>query len=500
MTRHQTVSIAASLAVAAMFVSVTAVALPRVQAGRKGTDAARTAIAFPRGTGPVVLTNGTGDRSLTVTVDGYGSFGSDSAAGDAVFDPAGSIGPSTTVYASGVYFTPIEGFLATGGLNSLTPVSITQIDSATAESQFDIAGYRIHLVQSVRRTPNGSILMQDYTITNLSTSTRSFDVVRFVDGDLRFDSSISDFGAASADGRTLSEFDTGDDPNAASTYVGITDSGGTPDGFTIQEYPYDFLIVSAGGIPASDNGVIFGDGNGDRVTDFGYDVTLSLGSAFTLGPQATVTYSSVTRFGDQTLVPRATLTWDPPDTTSPLTEPPPRHLTSTPIVMAQEAFAEAVPASPRDVMGYSVYSSSSSPVVPGPDTFFTSVGPTQTSAAVPTGSGGSFFVVTANYPSGESGPSNEASADVPAASITSVKVTSAKVVGKGSGFSSVVTVFIDGIPFTSPAKVKGASKTVQKGTLVTGQTVGAYIASKGGDVLLQFRNSNGGIASWRYRQ
>ncbi|MBK6425974.1 MAG: hypothetical protein IPF82_07200 [Blastocatellia bacterium] len=172
----------------------------------------------------------------------------------------------------------------------------------------------------VRRTENGSTLEQTYQIQNLMSSTRSFNVVRFVDGDLRFDESISDFGAASEDGRTLSELDMGDDPQAASTCVGITDSGGTPDGFTIQEYPYAEFIFEFGGIPPGDNGLIAGDNNGDRVTDFGYDVTLALESFFTTGGGQTVTYTSITRFGDQTLVPRATLMWDPPDPASTLVE------------------------------------------------------------------------------------------------------------------------------------------------------------------------------------
>ncbi|MBK6315529.1 MAG: hypothetical protein IPF53_14855 [Blastocatellia bacterium] len=500
MTRHRLLSFATCFVLAAVVVSCVASASAQFQRDKRWPVPDRQKIAAPQETSFVTLTNGTGDRSLSLTVDGYGSFGSNSGAGEAIFDPAGPIGPSSTVYDSGIYFSPVEGFLATGGLGGRPAIGFTSSDSSTATSTFDAGGFRVVLTQMVRRTENGSTLEQTYQIQNLMSSTRSFNVVRFVDGDLRFDESISDFGAASEDGRTLSEFDMGDDPQAASTYVGITDSGGTPDGFTIQEYPYAEFIFEFGGIPPGDNGLIAGDNNGDRVTDFGYDVTLALESFFTTGGGQTVTYTSITRFGDQTLVPRATLMWDPPDPASTLAEPPPQHLQAIPIASGS-ALPAAAPLEPRaDVLRYNVYSSSTTPVVPSADTYFMSVPATQTTSPVPTGAGGSFFVVTATYESGESAASNEASADVPAATLTSVKVTSVKIVGKGAGFTGTVSVFIDGIPFTTAAKVKGTFKVTQKGTLITGQSARDYIASRGGTALIQFRNSNGGIVSRLYTQ
>ncbi len=461
------------------------------------------------------LTNGTGDRSLTVTVDAFGSFGSASAAGDATFDPIGPIGPSGTVFLSGVYFSEIGTYLATG-FGGLSPIPFASVSQTTAESAFRTETLVIHLTQTVSRTPNGSIFVQAYEITNVSSETESFGMTRHVDGDLQFDGSITDFGGVAPDGRTLYEFDAGDDPSAASTFVGITDSGGTPAGFTIQEYEFADDIVQFNGIPSSVLNQVFNDGNGDRVTDIGYDVTLSLASHFSIAPSQTAVYTTTTRFGDQTLTPRATITWDPPDPNAPVALPPPEHLRAIPLdgsgtspgagapgaaAPGAAAPGAAIIAEARaDVTGYNVYSSTTSPVVPSPENLFTSVPPTQTSADVPTSSSGSFFVVTAEYGNDESGPSNEASADVPAATLTSVKVTAAKIVGKGTDFSSTVQVFLDGIPFASPAKVKNGKKVVQKGTLVTGQTVGAYVASKGGVVLVQFRNSNGGIASRRYPQ
>lgn len=458
-----------------------------------------------RGSGQVTLTNGTGDRSLTVNVDGYGAFGSETGSGGAVFDPTGPIGPSTTTYASAIFFSPAQDFLASSGLATRPPPTFSSTTTSSATSSFTVGNCFVELTQTVRRTENGSTLTQTYQIRNLGTSTRTFSIVRFLDGDLQFDGSLSDFGAASEDGRTLSEFDAGDDPESASTYVGITDSGGAPYGYTIQQYPYDGIILESQGIPASDDGVILNDNNGDRVTDIGYDVTLSLASVFMAASNETVTYTTTTRFGDQTLVPRATLSWDPPDASSTLEEPPPQHLVSIPI--GTGAATDAVLEPPMttrvaraDVTSYNVYSSSSSPVVPSADTFFTSVPATTTTAAVPTSAGGSFFVVSANYPTGESDPSNEASADVPAATLTTVKVKPTKINAKGADFTSVVSVFLDGIPFLLPAKVKGTTKVNQKGNLITGQSISAYIASRGGTVLITFRNSNGGVVARRHTQ
>ena len=501
MTRHFLISFASCcLLIASCFPGVVA-GTPGPQREKREPIPASERTARPLGAGLVSLTNGSGDRSLSVNVDGYGAFGTDMDSVGAVFDPTGPIGPSTTTYSSAIFFSPVLDFMATGGLSGRPVVPFTSTTPSSATSTFDAGNFRVVLTQSVRRTENGSTLTQTYEIRNLLSSTRTFSIVRFVDGDLQFDSSISDFGSASADGRTLSEFDAGDNPQAASTYLGITDSGGSPYGFTIQQYPYDGFIREFSGIPAADDGHVFNDSDGDRITDFGYDVTLSLASVFMTAGNETVTYTTTTRFGDQTLVPRATLMWDPPDPNSTLGEPPPQHLVSVPIGSGAARVPTAAPAATRaEVTGYNVYSSNSSPVVPSMDTFFTSVPATQTTAAVPTSAGGSFFVVSATYPTGESGPSNEASADVPAATLTSVKVTNVKIVGKGSDFTNVVAVFLDGIPFTAASKVKATTKVTQKGTLITGQSISSYIASRGGTVLIQFRNSNGGIVSRRYTQ
>ncbi len=196
------------------------------------------------------------------------------------------------------------------------------------------------------------------------------------------------------------------------------------------------------------------------------------------------------------------LDWDEPE---PPTEaepfPPPEHLV---VEQGSGAFHRTMPvpvtktAQAGNVTGYNVYRSNKPGVAPMAGNLFTSVPPSQTSTAAPVAPGGSFFTVTAMYGTGESPPSNEASASVPAATVSKVKVKPTKINATGSGFTSTVSVFIDGIPFASPASVKkNNTKVVQKGNLVTGQTIGAYLAAHP-SVQLSFRNSNGGVTSVRY--
>ena len=75
--------------------------------------------------------------------------------------------------------------------------------------------------------------------------------------------------------------------------------------------------------------------------------------------------------------------------------------------------------------------------------------------------------------------------------VNSVKVKAAKVVTKGAGFTATVQVFVDGIPFVSPATVKNLTKVTQKGNLLTGQSVQAYLASNGGTARMTIRNTSG---------
>jgi hypothetical protein len=190
-----------------------------------------------------------------------------------------------------------------------------------------------------------------------------------------------------------------------------------------------------------------------------------------------------------------TLMWErpaPPTAAEPL--PPPANL-----VTLNTGGASALERR-LELVGYNVYRANAPGVAPAPGSFFASVPPNETSVPAAVAPGGTFFVVTAVYDEGESGPSNETSAGVEAGTILRVKIAGAKVTVTGAGFSDAVTVFVDGIPFASPAKVKKANtKVVQKGVLLTGVTAAQYLATRS-SVLITVRNSNGGVAAFRYPQ
>lgn len=188
------------------------------------------------------------------------------------------------------------------------------------------------------------------------------------------------------------------------------------------------------------------------------------------------------------------LAWDPPDANSSDPMPPPRNLTAQATTLGLPGSSgAAILAAPRDgVTGYKIYRSTSPGVQPTPENFFTSVPPNTTTASATLFVGGTFFVITATYENGESDPSNEVEMGVPP-TISSVKAKGSKVTAKGSGFTDSVLVTVDGIPFRDAAAVKsGGRKVVQRGVLLTGETVADYARSHGGTVTVLFRNSTGG--------
>jgi parallel beta-helix repeat protein len=199
---------------------------------------------------------------------------------------------------------------------------------------------------------------------------------------------------------------------------------------------------------------------------------------------------------------RVALSWDPPDPQSGA-NPPPRNLS----VAASSGLEPATAAAPRgpSLLGYKVYGSTVQGQPPSPGTLITSVPPNQTSANVPAGPGGSFFVVTAVYDTGESGPSNEAEGGQPP-EVASFKVKGRKIVADGAGFTDSVLVIVDGLPFAAPAKGKKRNtRVVQTGMLITGQSLAEYLASRrpAADgsvrVLVGFRNATGGVATVEHR-
>jgi hypothetical protein len=77
-----------------------------------------------------------------------------------------------------------------------------------------------------------------------------------------------------------------------------------------------------------------------------------------------------------------------------------------------------------------------------------------------------------------------------------MKTDKNKITGKGSGFSSTVVVFVDGVPFSTQSTVKGSTKVVQKGPLATGQSLSQYLTS-GRIVDVSYLNIGGGLTTVR---
>jgi hypothetical protein len=237
------------------------------------------------------------------------------------------------------------------------------------------------------------------------------------------------------------------------------------------------------------------------IATFSATLTTDAGTAMSVTATATDADGNTSEFS---MCVELMLSWQPPDDGSSEQLPPPRNLTAEVVTVGVppgSASRDLLAGSGGGVTAYNVYRSTQPGVQPSAATFFTSVPATTTSATGSVFVGGTFFVVTAVYPNGESGPSNEVVTGVPP-TIASVKAGGAKVTGKGSGFTTdSVLVTVDGIPFRSPAVVKGGgAKVVQRGVLITGETVLDYARTRpGGVVTVLFRNSDGGVDGSRVK-
>jgi len=267
---------------------------------------------------PYVLTNGSGDGQISVGVDGYGSFGSaiGTNATNATFNPVGPTPPTAgTTFESGVAIrlgaatTGTRTFLSTGLGSFLANVTVTG-SATSATSTFSFGGLSFALTQSLTSiftgtTQTGTILTQSYAITNTLTTTNSFELVRYLDGDLLFDGSLTDGGGRLTTGGTeiLFETDSATGSSTSTTFVGITGEGGiipVTGRYEIDSYSGLRTRISAGN--ALDD-LITGDGaDADQFIDAGagYDVTLALRNLFTLAAGGSATYTTRTIFGNGT--------------------------------------------------------------------------------------------------------------------------------------------------------------------------------------------------------
>ncbi len=255
--------------------------------------------------GDVQLSTPAGDGSVSLRVDAFGSI-----TDDAPYDPVGAGTAAATVFASDVAFR-----VGTSGTREFLQRStgndpgFVEVDgTSSVKSNFTIGGLNFTLTQSLRElrdgsgTRTGSFLNQTYAISNPGTSPVTFELVRYLDGDLRFDGSLIDGGGRLVAGgrEILFETDRAGLPADADTFVGITAEGGnqsSPGRFEIDQFSGLRTRIAAG--TALDE-QITGDGtDADQFIDDGqgYDVTLALRNLFTLAPGRSTTYTTGTIFG-----------------------------------------------------------------------------------------------------------------------------------------------------------------------------------------------------------
>ncbi len=273
------------------------------------------------------LSTGSGDGDVTITVDPYGTFGSNAFSAtrlNAIYDPIGPIQQASTVFRSALAFrestTGTRTFLDRIPTNQLRVTSIAG-DLTTATSTFQLDSFDVQVVQTV--VPNfdnsgiraGARLEQTYTFTSTALATIPLDLVRYLDADLDFDQSLLDGGGRLSDPTgqiLLFETDAGGTGATDTTFIGITAEGGnalTTGRFVVDDF--DALsdkVVS--GTPLTET--VTSDFDNDGFVDAGqeYDVALALRHVLSLDPGQSAQYKSTTFFGarpDSILPPPPTI-------------------------------------------------------------------------------------------------------------------------------------------------------------------------------------------------
>ncbi len=202
------------------------------------------------------LANGipaTTDGAVSVTVDGLGAFGNGIGLGNVTFNPPGQVGAAGTVFSSNLYLSSADILLRDDCADGVQTQEISR--SATSlVTRKQVGPIQVDLSQVLGPiTATSSALAQTYTLTNTGPSALPLALVRHLDGDLLFDGTFQDGGAASASGDLLFEYDRSDNPETPSTFVGIAGALGeddTPDRWTLQPFDYRDDIRSANGIRA----------------------------------------------------------------------------------------------------------------------------------------------------------------------------------------------------------------------------------------------------------
>lgn len=304
-TRALSLSLAVTVAAAAGVLS------PATAQDKKPPKSRRVqALAEPSSV--VQLTNGTGDARATVEVDSFGSFG-DSLYGEGlVYDPVGPVEANSTTYDSALWFSGRdnagvggEGEFLTGGEfygEPLVAPFFSSVTESQAVSTFTRDNIRFDLTQEMLpATDKGSVFRQTYVLTNQGAAT-SIDLLRTIDGDLDFDDTNNDRAGVSLDGQTLFEFDNGEDPTNATTFVGIDMNGQANLGYRVAAFNFKDDVFENGrevlnNTLTQESGAN-ADVDGDGLTDVAYDITMTQGRTLTLAPGASVTVVVNTRLGE----------------------------------------------------------------------------------------------------------------------------------------------------------------------------------------------------------
>lgn len=253
--------------------------------------------------GPYALTNGEPafvDGAVRIPVDALGTFGRAPSVGETVFNPTGPKPAATAVRSSATFFALPGRFLDCSEL----PMQVVGTPSATSvitQGDLQELGLSLRLTQSVSPVAAGtSTLTQTYELTNSGSQALPLGVVRYLDGDLAFDGVSTDRAGATADGARLFQLDEDELPARASSLLAIAGSlagDSTPERWTVQPYDYRTTIAPNLGIPSTDSGVVFGDGNADLFSDAPFDATLTQQWTHNLQPGTTTTYTTTTQFG-----------------------------------------------------------------------------------------------------------------------------------------------------------------------------------------------------------
>ena len=264
------------------------------------------------------LNNGTGDGTVSVGVDGYGAYGAEATGtSGARFDPFGVAVPrdSSLLIASSVAIrfdgTGTRTFLAAGTFGThagLDPPHPTPSGSLTsASSSFDYNNLHFDLVQSLNPVMSGgsqvgTVLTRTYTITNNDSGSQNFEMVHYLDADFKYSTEVfyddDGGGLLTLNGiQVLFITDVVGDPGTyCDAYIAIDALGGIiPTSGRYELDSYSGLLTRMQNGSALD-GTIYNDTDADNFINTGYDVTAALLNNYSLGSNASTTYTTHTYF------------------------------------------------------------------------------------------------------------------------------------------------------------------------------------------------------------